>query len=312
MSVSFIEPDVAKLRLELGLNSPNAVDPLASDDTTPVETLSLKEGADPDQQQHLSVNYATLANTNSNSLLFRRMSAASSVEEPLSDVESVRPKLEGSRKQSVASTLSTWSAISARSTGLQSLTESPFKRRISFDTISRVIPTAQPQTSSTFKFSRPSFSSSGASGLLGRTSLSDDSYCSFAVSCKHEDHKTTYWSRSFLCSMSSANKSRRALQWVLENVLENGDELVCLKVDHDQNKEPAQYQQEAEDILASIVSTIDPLLEIKIVVEVAIGSIKTVVKKTMLLYQPALVVVGTTAKAYSNVMRYMTRKTLSK
>lgn len=307
MSVSFIEPDVAKLRLELGLNSPNAVDPLASDDTN-VERLSLKEGAAANEQQHLSVNYATLSNTNSNSLLYRRMSTASSVEDPLSDVESVRPKLEGNRKHSVASTVSTWSAISARSTGLQSLTESPFKKRISFDTISRVIPTVQPQ-SSTFKFSRPSFSASGTSG---RASLSDDSYCSFAVSCKHEDHKTTYWSRSFLCSMSSANKSRRALQWVLENVLENGDELVCLKVDHDQNKDPAQYQQEAEDILASIVSTIDPLLEIKIVVEVAIGSIKTVVKKTMLLYQPALVVVGTTAKSYSNVMRYMTRKTLSK
>lgn len=112
--------------------------------------------------------------------------------------------------------------------------------------------------------------------------------------------------------MSSVTNSRVALKWLVENVMENGDELICLKVDHDDTHEAGYYQYEAQGILANIVATVDPQLEIKIIVEVALGSIKTVVKKTMLLYQPALVVVGTTAKTYSNVMRYMTRKTLSK
>lgn len=307
MSVSFIEPDLAKLREEHSHNAPhNTLPDVFHNDDEGKDPLSPIAAPVPTtaSSPSLSVNYTTLSNTNSNSMLFRRMSSVSSGSDYKSECDTPRPKL-NSRNLSTTSTLSSLS-LSPRTSGLDN---TPFRKRISFDTISTA-PAAAPTTSA-FKFSRPSFSSSSSSsGLLGRSKDAEE-YNSFSVSCKHENHKTSYWSRSFLCSMSSVNNSRRALKWLVQNVMENGDELICLKVEHDENNEAAHYQHEAEDIMNTVVKTVDPNLEISITVEVAVGSIKNVVKKTMLLYQPALVVVGTNAKTYSNVMRYMTRKTLS-
>lgn len=340
MSVSFAEPDLAKLREQHSLNSESTSAPFAEsaisdseddkddkddeddkDDTLRPSSSQASHKLDVENARALlspansakhSVNYTTQSNTNSNSMSFRRLSSVSSgsdIYEATSDGDTNRPKF-GGRKLSANSTVSSQSdgVISplnnrALSGTTKSLTDSPFQKRISFDTISQTTPVSQPS----FKFSRPSFSSASP-----RVTNLEDSFSSFSVSSKHVLHKTSYWSRSFLCSMSSVNNSRRALQWLVENVMENGDELICLKVDHDISNEPAHYQHQAEDLLAEVVSIVDSNLQIKIVVEVALGSIKTVVRKTMLLYQPALVVVGTTAKTYSNVMRYMTRKTLSK
>lgn len=318
MSVSFVEPNLKKLREEHSANTNNAYsesvfeseeDPTVTLEKDPVQDTSLLL---PFSNPELSVNHATLSNTNSNSMLFRQASSASLGSTRSDDTESysTRTKPNG-RKLSVASTLSSQTdASQTLSSVTQSLwTDSRFQKRISFDTISQA-PMSHPPTSSSFRFSRPSFSSNGSGALLNRSNL-EEAHSSFSVSSRHECHRTTYWSRSFLCSMSSVNNSKRALKWLVENVMENGDELVCLKVTHEESDDPSHYQNDAESLLAEVVKTVDPDLEIKIVVEVALGSIKTVVKKTMLLYQPSLVVVGTTAKTYSNVMRYMTRKTLS-
>lgn len=244
MSVSFVEPNLKKLRNDT--NEPNVI-------------------------------YTTLSNTNSNSMLFRKGSDSDTDGE---SYYSARPRLT-SRKHSTTSTVSSLSI------------DSPFQKRISFDTIPQ-----HNQPTSSF-FSRSS-----------NTKNVDGLHASFSVSSKHQNHCTTYWSRSFLCSMSSLNNSRRALEWLVKNVMENGDELICLKVVHSDAYE-SRYQKEAEDIMKTVLKTVDPALQIKIIVEVAVGSLKQVVRKTMLLYQPSLVVVGTTAKTYSNVMRYMTKKTLS-
>lgn len=293
MSVSFREPNLARLRQQhphqLHSSLESAISDSEDEQPTPIPKLAVTP-PEPVHPPVFSVNHATLSNTNSNSLLYRRLSSVSSG----SDVASSKRKL---------STTSTASDSSTKSPSQVGATGSPFQKRISFDTISQT-PSA-PQPASSFKFARPSFSSASSMKPVV------DSGACFSVSSKHVEHSTTYWSRSFLCSMSSVHNSKPALLWLVQNVMENGDELVCLKVVHDSSFEPVHYQHEAEDLLSEVVKALDTSLKIKVVVEVALGSIKTVVRKTMLLYQPALVVVGTTAKTYSNVMRYMTRKTLS-
>lgn len=317
MSVSFVEPNLNKLRQHHASLPPHAANQSDSaittdsddddddddnDDASPVGSLPPGAGMDsarglltPNNAAKYSINTTTLSNTNSNSLLFRRMSSVSSG----SDAHSS----ERERNLSVASSVSDAPSLGKSPPTIAGDKNSPFRTRISFDTISQMPKAAPTPSSSGFKF--------GRSAVSTAVKTVDDSFASFSVSSKHVDHCTTYWSRSFLCSMSSVNNSKPALLWLVQNVMENGDELVCLKVNHDSSHEPGFYQREAETMLAEVVKALDTNLKIRVVVEIALGGIKTVVRKTMMLYQPALVVVGTTAKTYNNAMRFMSRKTLS-
>jgi hypothetical protein len=251
MSVSFIEPDLQKLRLEQrALQKTNSV--ILDEDEIITNNDKIQESETPaiivvdhadlkkanNNKASLSPNYTTLSNTHSNALTFRRLSTSS-----------------------FDTTKTASSSIN------ESHHDNPYKKRISFDT-------------------------------------STDDFSSYSICCKHVQHETNYWSRTFLLSLNKSYK--KSLRWLLDNVLEDGDDLICLKYEHERDK--------AEELLREIVDIIKTSkLKIKIIIEIALsGSIKSIVKRTMMLYQPALVVVSTTTKTYSNVMRYMTRrKTLS-
>lgn len=186
------------------------------------------------------------------------------------------------------------------------LEDTPFYKRVAFDTIN--ITYHNPPAIGGF-FSRPSFSAVSV-GSWNATEEPDEPYSSYSVSSKHEDFKASYGSRSFLCALSSVSTSRRALKWLVEHVLEDGDELLCIKVEKETSKDTSYYQERAEELLTSIVHTIVDcsIKKINVVVELSIGSVKHVVRQAMLLYQPAIVIVGTSLKQYHKVMRYMSKK----
>lgn len=225
-----------------------------------------------------SVNDTTLSNTNSNSLLYRRSSDDAGVAHST-------PR----RKSSATSSTST--------------AASPFQKRISFDTIS------QPSSSAPVASSPLGFRFSLSAASTPYVGL-DETAC-YSVTSKHTNHHTSYWSRSFLCSMSSLRHSLPALRWLVQNVMENGDELICLRIAQQREQSPKAYQDEAETMLRDVVAALATTLEIKVVVELWVGSIKKVVRQTMELYQPALVVVGTSTGMYGGSMkRYVKKRTL--
>lgn len=250
MSVSFVEPDLQKLRLEhKGLqkndsailddecDGDNVTYRLPRSDTPASIAVNNNDIKLVTSNASLSSNYTTISNTNTNSLSFRRLSTSSF----------------DTAKTAVSS--------------IQEPHENSYKKRISFDT-------------------------------------SADDFSAYSICCKHVQHETNYWSRTFLLSLNKTYK--KSLKWLLENVLEDGDDLICLKYEYERDK--------AEELLKEIISIVKrSKLKLKIIIEIALsGSIKSIVNRTMMLYQPALVVVSTTTKTYSNVMRYMTRrKTLS-
>ncbi|VVT48980.1 uncharacterized protein SAPINGB_P002045 [Magnusiomyces paraingens] len=201
----------------------------------------------------------------------------------------------------------------------EALEDTPFFRRVAFDTIN--VEYYNPPQSYNW-FSRPSFSTAlmAAAAAHGSTSNSangdapadEQQLQSFSLSSKHEDFQETYGSRTFLCALSSVSASRKALQWLVDHLMEDGDELLCLKVEKESNpKDPETfYRTHAEELLTSIVHTVvdSSVKKINVIVELSVGSVKHIVRQAMLLYQPAIVVVGTSIKQYHNVMRYVSKK----
>lgn len=163
---------------------------------------------------------------------------------------------------------------------------------------------------------------------------------SYSVSCKHKDFESSNVSRTFLCALSSVPTSWSALEWLVEHVMEDGDELLCLKVEKESTKmsTPSQYKLMAESLLERVVQTIavtnnknddedeesnqdngnvepsqptHPATKkrVNVIVELARGSIRKIVRHAILLYQPAMVLVGTSLRQYQKVMRYFSKRT---
>lgn len=198
----------------------------------------------------------------------------------------------------------------------EELEDTPFFKRVAFDTINIKYHDDKANPSSSFRFTKPSFSSIGVGNWRSSSPFSskkdddDVTFNSFSISSKHEDFKATYGSRTFLCALSSVSTSWRALQWLVEKVMEDGDELLCLKVEKEPNKPTSYYKTKSEDVLTQIVHTIvaSTVKKINVIVELSLGSVRHIVRQAVLLYQPAIVMVGTSLKQYQKVMRYMSKK----
>ncbi|ANB15901.1 Usp (universal stress protein) family protein [Sugiyamaella lignohabitans] len=153
-----------------------------------------------------------------------------------------------------------------------------------------------------------------------RDYMKDKDMSSFVVQTRHKGYKTSISSRTILFSLTTKEYSDQSLRWTLKNLLEDGDELVCLKMYHSSDElesiaadygKRIMYQKRAEAILDGIVSMVDPDLKINIVVELGIGKVKALALKTLVLYQPSIVVVGTSEKSFSNIARVRYKKTIS-
>lgn len=108
-------------------------------------------------------------------------------------------------------------------------------------------------------------------------------------SWKHPEYAFTRHSRTFLCGYDTHSYSQNAMDWLLGELVEDGDEVVALQaVDTD-------AREEAEQTLNSLVEQI--LIQygkkISIVLEYAIGKFQQVLDRTIEIYEPSILVVGT-------------------
>jgi hypothetical protein len=77
-----------------------------------------------------------------------------------------------------------------------------------------------------------------------------------------------------------------ALHWMLEELVDDGDEIICLrvidkdsKITNDRNLERRQYQKEARALMERIQSKNDDSRAISIVLEFAVGKVQNTFQK---------------------------------
>ncbi|KAJ4349949.1 uncharacterized protein N0V89_008570 [Didymosphaeria variabile] len=127
---------------------------------------------------------------------------------------------------------------------------------------------------------------------------------SFTLIAKHKDYEYTKRSRTFLCGCDDNDYSDYALQWLIDELVDDGDEVVCLRVVEkddtiasDRSVEKGRYRAEAEALMKSVQAKNHENKAINLVLEFAMGKVNTVIDDMINLYEPAILVVGTRGRS---------------
>ncbi|KAG4430726.1 hypothetical protein IFR05_013785 [Cadophora sp. M221] len=136
---------------------------------------------------------------------------------------------------------------------------------------------------------------------------------SFTLNVKHRGYQRKRRSRTFMVGVDENDYSDIALSWMLEELVDDGDEVICLrvvdkdaKVVNDRSVDKKQYQEEAKKLMERIVSRNDENRAISIVLEFAVGKVHAVFQKMIQLYEPAMLIVGTRGRSLGGFQGLMT------
>jgi len=95
-----------------------------------------------------------------------------------------------------------------------------------------------------------------------------------------------------------------ALQWLLKELVDDGDEIICLrvvdkdaKIISDKSLDEKLYQEEAKQLMHAIQEKNEDHRAISIVLEFAVGKLHTTFQKMIQLYEPAMLIVGTRGRS---------------
>jgi Universal stress protein family len=109
---------------------------------------------------------------------------------------------------------------------------------------------------------------------------------SYTLNVKHTGYKYQKRSRTFMVGIDENAYSDYALQWMLEELVDDGDEIICLrvvdrdaKISSDKSLEKKQYQDDARQLMQLIQAKNDEHRAISIVLEFAVGKVHTTFQK---------------------------------
>jgi hypothetical protein len=110
----------------------------------------------------------------------------------------------------------------------------------------------------------------------------DASTESFTLQYKHCDYAATPRGRVFLCGTDAKDYSEYALEWMMDELVDDGDEIVCLRVIEKDSKtandtpyDREKYRKEAKQLLDSIMlKNSQEEKAISIIMELAVGKVQ--------------------------------------
>ncbi|KAL4860745.1 hypothetical protein BDV12DRAFT_181172 [Aspergillus spectabilis] len=132
---------------------------------------------------------------------------------------------------------------------------------------------------------------------------------SLTLNYKHKGYQLTRRSRTFLCGTDQNNYSDFALEWLIDELVDDGDEIVCLRVVEkdssiasDAAVEAGKYRQEAERLFEQVIQKNSQNEKaFSLVLELAVGKVQDIIQRMIKIYEPAVLIVGTRGKNLSGV-----------
>lgn len=116
---------------------------------------------------------------------------------------------------------------------------------------------------------------------------------SLTLRAKHRDYVYSRRSRTFLCGTDQNEYSEFALEWLLDELVDDGDEIICLRVVDKDSKAASssssnetrekEYRAEAEKLLNDIIDKNDDDKAISIVLEYAVGKVQDTIQRMVTL-----------------------------
>ncbi|KAA8650477.1 universal stress protein [Aspergillus tanneri] len=132
---------------------------------------------------------------------------------------------------------------------------------------------------------------------------------SLTLNYKHKGYQSTRRSRTFLCGTDQNDYSDFALEWLIDELVDDGDEIVCLRavekdsrIASDSGIEERKYRLEAERLFEQVIQkNAQDEKAISLVLELAVGKIQVIIQRMIRIYEPALLVVGTRGRSLGGV-----------
>lgn len=110
---------------------------------------------------------------------------------------------------------------------------------------------------------------------------------SFTLMSKHKDYAYSPRSRTFLCGTDQNDYSEFALEWLVDELVEDGDEIVCLrvvdkdsKINSDASLQEGKYRVEAKKLLEHIQNkNKEDEKSINLVLEFSVGKVPETIQR---------------------------------
>ncbi|WOO82209.1 Universal stress protein A family protein [Vanrija pseudolonga] len=128
-----------------------------------------------------------------------------------------------------------------------------------------------------------------------------DTLFTFTCQTKSEGYKRSRNTRVFLVAVSPDESGEDALDWLMSELVEDGDEVVAMRVvemgEEERQTNPAhqELREDAQDLLARVLHKNDEEdgRKISVIVEVVVGHVPDMILKMIALYRPDSLIVGT-------------------
>lgn len=110
---------------------------------------------------------------------------------------------------------------------------------------------------------------------------------SLTLNYKHKGYQSTRRSRTFLCGTDQNDYSVFALNWLIDELVDDGDEIVCLRaVEKDSQMasdaaiEEGKYRQEAERLFEQVIQkNSQDEKAISLVLELVVGKVEEIIQR---------------------------------
>ncbi|OJK03563.1 hypothetical protein ASPACDRAFT_39181 [Aspergillus aculeatus ATCC 16872] len=132
---------------------------------------------------------------------------------------------------------------------------------------------------------------------------------SLTLNYKHKGYQSTRRSRTFLCGTDQNDYSDFALEWLIDELVDDGDEIVCLRavekdssIASDAAVEAGKYRKEAEKLFEQVIQKNSQNEKaISLVLELAVGKVQEIIQRMIRIYEPAVLIVGTRGRNLGGV-----------
>jgi len=121
---------------------------------------------------------------------------------------------------------------------------------------------------------------------------------SYTLQVKSDGYRRNKYTRVFLCAASSDESGMEALDWVMEGLVQDGDELIVFRgVDtEDLDKDHDAIREDARELLHLVQQKnidYEPDRKLSIIIEFIAGKVTHTIDRLIALYRPDSLVVGT-------------------
>ncbi|PON23802.1 hypothetical protein TGAM01_v207449 [Trichoderma gamsii] len=121
---------------------------------------------------------------------------------------------------------------------------------------------------------------------------------SVVLTVKHNGYQPRRRSRTFMVGIDENPYSEYAVQWLLDELVDDGDEIICVRViEKDMRLTEKSYYTDAQQVMDSIMAKNGSNRAVAFILEYAVGKLHSTFQSLIQLYQPAMLIVGTRGRS---------------